>query len=59
MKGELEYAAKLLPPYALIACKLFPSFDVSVKGFHVPLAEIFEAQEGIFWSSFARGQLPV
>ena len=57
--ASLEGVVKLLPPSALDASELFPSVDVNVKRLQVPLADVFEAEEGTFRSSFAEGQLAV
>ena len=48
-----EGAAKLLPLSAPVARELFPSVDANVKPHHVPFAGVFEAEEGVSWSSFA------
>ena len=49
----LEGSAKLLPLSAPVARELFPSVDANVKPHHVPFAGVFEAEEGVSWSSFA------
>ena len=42
-----EGVAKLLLLFAPVASELVPSADVDVKRLHVPLAVVFEAEEGV------------